>query len=268
VYDDEMYGILSVYFDQPGVLDTEVRDVLERIAGLAAQTINGISRKQAFASEQVSELKLRLYSKSHSALRLTEELDCQYELEAIVPGRDESFRVFATIDAPPNQVLDFAGETRVVDDMQAIAEQDEGFLYECSVRGGCFLNVLLEHNAVPRSLTASDGSGHVIIDLPGETRVSDFMETFREKYPKAELEAKNTRYRSLRPQSGFKADIEESLTERQFETVKTAFLSGYFEYPRENSTEDIAEMLGVTHPTISRHLRDAQRKVFSELFEE
>lgn len=93
------------------------------------------------------------------------------------------------------------------------------------------------------------------------------MDTFREKYPEADLVAKNTRQRSTRPQAGFKADVEKELSDRQLETVKTAYFGGYFEWPRKSSTEDIADMLDVTHPTISRHLREAQRRVFAELFE-
>jgi len=36
----------------------------------------------------------------------------------------------------------------------------------------------------------------------------------------------------------------EKLTDRQLEVIQTAYYSGYFESPRENTGEDVAEMLG------------------------
>ncbi|MFC7046517.1 helix-turn-helix domain-containing protein [Halobacteriaceae archaeon GCM10025711] len=46
----------------------------------------------------------------------------------------------------------------------------------------------------------------------------------------------------------------------------TAYESGYFEWPRRYSGEEIADELGVSHPTFSQHLRKAELKVFSLLF--
>lgn len=267
LYDDELYGLLSVYFAQPDDLDAEIRAALERITGLVAQRINGTERKRAFVGDRVTEVKLRLCSDVHAVIRLTSGLDCKFELEGIVPAADDSFRIFATIDAPPKRVLEFCDANQVVDDIRVVAEQDTAHLYECTIGERCFLNILLRHNAVPQSLSASGSTAEVTLELPREKRVSEFMEAFQKKYPDADLVAKNTDQRSIRPQAGFKAGIKSDLSDRQLETLKTAYLSGYFEWPRESSAEDLADMLDVTHPTISRHLREAQRKVFSELFE-
>jgi RNA polymerase sigma factor (sigma-70 family) len=56
------------------------------------------------------------------------------------------------------------------------------------------------------------------------------------------------------------------LTERQQEVLQTAYFAGFFEQPRENSAGGIAEMLGVSQPTVSRHLRNSQTKLLSMLF--
>jgi predicted DNA binding protein len=103
--------------------------------------------------------------------------------------------------------------------------------------------------------------------VPAKKSVGEFMDTFRNRYPEAELVAKSQREKNIRTRSGFKAELENSLTRRQLETLQTAYFGGYFEWPRESSTEEIADMLGVTHPTISRHLREGQRRLFAEIFD-
>ncbi|MDG5820214.1 helix-turn-helix domain-containing protein [Natronococcus sp. A-GB7] len=58
------------------------------------------------------------------------------------------------------------------------------------------------------------------------------------------------------------------LTERQTEVLRTAVNRGYFEWPRDVSSEELADDLGITRATFLEHLRKAQEKVFMELFAE
>ena len=61
--------------------------------------------------------------------------------------------------------------------------------------------------------------------------------------------------------------LEESLTDRQVEVLQTAYLSGFFEWPRETTGEEVAETLDITQPTVNRHLRVSERKLLELLFE-
>jgi predicted DNA binding protein len=49
--------------------------------------------------------------------------------------------------------------------------------------------------------------------------------------------------------------------------LRTAYFGGFFEWPRESTSEDIAELLNVSQPTINRHLRLSQQRLLSQLFE-
>ncbi|WP_251343217.1 MEDS domain-containing protein [Haloplanus halophilus] len=266
--DGELYGVLTAYVGRPGCFEDDVEDALGRIARLAGRTMNGIERKRTLVGGRVTELEIRLHDTDHAAIRLVSELDCRFELEGLVPAVDDSFHAFATIDAPPERVREVGKRTPAVDSVELVTEHDGEFLYECAITDACFLDVLLEHNVVPRSLTAAGDTAHVVLDVPGEKRLGEFTEAFFEKYPDAELVAKNDREREIRTRTDFRADLTADLSDRQLETLKTAYYGGYFEWPRDSTTQEIAEMLDVTHPTISRHLREAQRKVFAELFAE
>ncbi len=61
--------------------------------------------------------------------------------------------------------------------------------------------------------------------------------------------------------------VTDNLTEKQRAALKTAYYNGYFEQPRQSSATEVAEVLGVSHPTFLHHLRVAQRKQFGERFE-
>lgn len=56
------------------------------------------------------------------------------------------------------------------------------------------------------------------------------------------------------------------LTEQQLRVLRVAHAEGYFEWPRDTTAEALADRLGVSTPTLSEHLRAAERKVFGELF--
>jgi len=48
---------------------------------------------------------------------------------------------------------------------------------------------------------------------------------------------------------------------------QTASLSGYFEWPRDRSGEEVAASLGITQSTFNNHLRTAERKLLARLFD-
>ncbi|WP_435345972.1 helix-turn-helix domain-containing protein [Haloarchaeobius sp. HRN-SO-5] len=57
----------------------------------------------------------------------------------------------------------------------------------------------------------------------------------------------------------------DTLTDRQLEILETAFGLGYFDVPRNVSTEEVAEELDLDPSTVAEHLRRAERNLLSEL---
>ncbi len=53
----------------------------------------------------------------------------------------------------------------------------------------------------------------------------------------------------------------ERLTDRQREVVLAAYASGYYEIPRESSSEELADRLGLEKSTFLEHLRRAERNL-------
>ncbi len=55
------------------------------------------------------------------------------------------------------------------------------------------------------------------------------------------------------------------LSPRQREALVTAFEAGYYEIPREATTEELGEALGVDRRTAEEHLRRAENKLLGAL---
>lgn len=61
-------------------------------------------------------------------------------------------------------------------------------------------------------------------------------------------------------------DPMDRLTNRQREVVETAFDEGYYEVPRQASTNDVATRLDVDSSTVAEHLQRAERNLLSHHF--
>jgi hypothetical protein len=64
-----------------------------------------------------------------------------------------------------------------------------------------------------------------------------------------------------------KVSAERGLTSKQERVLKSALETGYYDYPKRTSTEDLAGSLGISRSTVSEILRRAERRIISEYFE-
>lgn len=97
--------------------------------------------------------------------------------------------------------------------------------------------------------------------------VREFVELLEDRFREVDLSARRDVERSVGTKADLVGVLFESMTDRQHETLATAYYSGFFEWPRETNGEEVAAMLGVSQPTVNRHLRLAQRSLLEELFE-
>ncbi len=85
-------------------------------------------------------------------------------------------------------------------------------------------------------------------------------------YSEGKLLSKQSRDRPFHSTSGFYHELGETLTERQAEILRAAYLAGYFDYPRASSGKEMAETLDISSPTFHQHLQAAERKFLTLLF--
>jgi len=104
-------------------------------------------------------------------------------------------------------------------------------------------------------------SGQLVVEAPPEGDIRRMLEAVDDTAAQLSLVAKEDRTYSPDPVEAFRDSLGERLTERQRTVLRTAYLSDYFESPRGSTSEEVAETLDITGPTVLYHLRRAQQKL-------
>jgi DNA-binding CsgD family transcriptional regulator len=114
---------------------------------------------------------------------------------------------------------------------------------------------------------ADDGTGQFRVQLPRGVDVRTSEQLVTDECPGAELIGRQTVEQPMSSPSRISDRVTESLTERQLTVAKTAYYGGYFETPREQTGEELAESLDIASPTFHDHLRSAESKLFESVFD-
>ena len=269
LYEDSLYGVLTVLADESETFTGMEAQVIEELGETVAHAINALESKQALVSDEIVELEFHVTDPEVPILRLVDDVDCAFELDNVLSHEDGSTRAFFTIrGASPAEVEDFADRSLAVSDLRLITEDDEECVFEATITEESFVATLLDHGAVPRTITAEDGEGRVIVSLPTQVDVREFIEMLQSKYGDLELTARRTRERTAQTPDDFKTAFEDRITDRQREVLQTAYFSGFFDTPRKSTGEEIGNALGVSQPTVNHHLRACQRELLGMLYDE
>lgn len=260
------YGTLTAYATEPAAFDERHRRLCTHLAAVAAHAIGALERKQALLADGVVELEVVVRDESDPLVAFVCRLDQSVEIQAVVPQSSGGTTVYCTL-------AESIDAERLVDDVadlesvRAVGDADATAV-ELEFGASTVAETVATHGGVVRSVTPVDGRVRLVIDLARTVDVRAFVETLEQGHPGTELVARREREGSVRPARPFDAQLRERLSERQLRTLESAYYGGFFAWPRESTGEEIAETLGVSQPTFSRHLRLAQGKLFELLFEE
>jgi len=265
-YDGITHGVLTIAADSPNAFGDRAQTVLEQLGTSIGHALAGIKRRQALESDETIELEFVGDGRALQFVQVANQAGCTVRHERTVHREDGAVSVYYALDGDlSNDVTDiadriFSGRVEVVRD------ESDSMLIEV-VTDSWFGSPLAEFGAVLRRAAATPESTTVIVELPTRSDIRSLADRLQELAPSLELEAKRQHQRSNRTAAELRNRIEEELTDRQHEALRTAFAGGYFEWPRENDGSEVADRLDITQPTFNKHLRIAERKTFSALFE-
>ena len=90
----------------------------------------------------------------------------------------------------------------------------------------------------------------------------------KNEYPDIQVVRQQQVRRGTAESGDITSALAENLTDRQRVVAEAAYFGGYFDSPRLQSGEDIAESLGIRAATFHQHVRKAERKLFELVFTE
>lgn len=266
-YGDLFYGVLTVYADEPDAFDEVSEAVFGELGETIAYAINSLETKQSLLSDRSVELDLRITEDDELLLRLARAADCRLEFREFIPQRQgESTMVFASPVTAVDGVLGLQDQFVSIEGLRQVSDQNGTAVYEATVRTPTVARVIKQYGALLRSIIADEHELRAVVELPRGADVRAFVETLQRSVPATELVGRRNRDRSEKSGIEFRNDLEAALTDRQLEVLRSAYRNGYFEWPREQTGEEVATGLGISQPTFNRHLRESERKLFTLLF--
>jgi len=216
-----------------------------------------------------TEIELQVDNQECFFVRASEETSCRLTLEHLVNRSDGNLLEFFAVDGvDPGRVVGMATEVPAITEARVVRNDPDGGLVQLVVSGPCVTTTLADAGAVTQAVAASEGTGRIVASVPPHADVRTVVETFRSRHDGSELLAsRQDSAVPVRTEQGVRGTLADRLTDRQLETLRTAYLSGYFEWPRESTAEECAAALDISQPTFSQHMRAAQNAISACLFE-
>lgn len=227
------------------------------------------TRREDERPGEVTRVEFRLTDPEYPFVGASLEEGCRLVLEELVPRSDDYLEFFSVVDVAPDRVLDLAEDCESV--TPTLLERfDGGGVFEFHVTGECVAVTLADEGALVRHLAAEEGTGRIVADVLPPNDANDVIEAMEDEHPAADVVAKRDRPLTtpLFVSGQLREALDRELTDKQKEVLASAYLAGYYDRPRSTTGEELAVRLDIAQSTFSKHLRAAEREVFSLVFSE
>ena len=266
-YTDSTYGVLFVCSDRPDAFDDREQVVLEALGRAVANAINAIESGKILSADKVIELEFTVTDRDLLLSRVSAATDATLTSVGTVTQDDGSLRVYLDAAGGDSEaVLAAFEDDEAVSSATLVAEHEGSALFEITM-GESLLATLVDHGAVPKGVTGENGVARYTIELPYESDARELFSLVEDNYDGTDLVGYHEHERPVRTQQEFQASLSERFTDRQETALRTAYLGGFFDWPREVDGDELAGAMDISRPTYHQHLRAAQQKVYEELFE-
>jgi len=267
-YDGRQYGLLALYSRREAAFDDRERTVVSHLGESIGHAIAALEHREALMAESAIELELSIPSDD---LPVDESGDTtpRIQVERTIPLDDGRFLVYASADGTTESAVRTFIEqgADTVARFRHVGEHDGVGLYEWLLDEPPTLSMLGERGGQVREIAIQPSSAIVTVELPPESDVRAVVDAVAEQYPDTSLVSQQQVTLESKSSIEYVGEVESKLTERQRQTLETAYVSGYYEWPRRTDASELADALSIGDATVSQHLRAGHRKLCGTLFE-
>ncbi|PSP92888.1 bacterio-opsin activator [Halobacteriales archaeon QS_4_62_28] len=274
-YEEFTDGVLTVYATEQAAFEEMLQSVFAELGETIASAIRDVESRQRQSAATTLELEVAISAPTSPLGKIVDRIGTTVVCEGVVPQAGDETRLFFRLadeaeTIPPAVIRERASELTCVESLTVITDDDVNARFETVVSGGTVAQTLVDQGARIVSIRVSEGRGPAVgtVRLSAGVDVRRFVDRLDERYEDAQLRARRECDVSDQTGSGARTALETELTDRQLQVLRTAYFSGFFEWPRKSTGQDLAERLDVSQPTVSRHLRVGERKLLEFAFEE
>ncbi|WP_436926572.1 PAS domain-containing protein [Halosimplex amylolyticum] len=259
------HGLLGVYADRPNAFSQRELDGFETLGEVVGFALSSAQYRRLVEADSVLELEFEVRGETPFT-EASREHDCRFEIEHAVRTGDNRVVNYLTVEGADPAV----GESvaRSLPNLEAIRrlDGDDGPHFEMTLTDSVF-QYLADAGARGERGIVEDGVGHMQVEAPADADVRKITDAMAERFPVVDLVAKREKRRTEAPWWHSHGDIGARLTDRQRAVLKTAYYNGYYEWPRDADSEDLADSLDIAATTLLQHLRKGHRRILEAMFE-
>ena len=263
-----IYGGLVIHANRPDAFGEGELAAIEWFGDTISQAINAVENRRLLFANAITEIRIDCPDTPLQAVAA--DASCRLSLESFVPTSDERILVYCgTTSATPEEI------ERVAESVEAIAASRTvgstgSEVIEFAITDGSPLFGFVDGMANLSAIYADEHTCTVVAEIASGTCAVPTLDRIHEYCPDATLIAKRERNvpaSSVQNRVAPPAESLETLTDRQRDVLEAAYRSGYFRWPRDVTAEEVAESLGISSPTLHKHLRRAEERLFEELLD-
>ncbi|MFC6864449.1 PAS domain S-box protein [Halomicroarcula sp. GCM10025817] len=265
-YEGTLYGLVGLYSDRQDAFGETERRVVGQLGEVLGHAIAAVERKRALLSDDVVEITLRDRTRFERP-SLPDPGEGTVTFDRTIPLDADRYLVYGRATGDAVDIMEGLVASPADPHWEAIeviGTESRTTRIQATLADPPVLGPVARHGGRISEATFDDGILLLELSLPADADTQLVVDRLSERSPEIEMLAR--RQTTGRTADGVaESALTERLTDRQRAALEASYYAGYFDWPRENSGEDVAASLGIGSSTFHQHIRRAQKQVFEGL---
>ncbi|GGM44587.1 PAS domain S-box protein [Haloarcula argentinensis] len=265
VHSDIVHGVLCVCTDQPDAFTTRVEESFAVLGEMLGFAFTAVQNRRLLSHDKILELTFESQNADTPLVSAANAFGCRIEAVGSVDIGPAHLLYLAVDGGPIDAVSEQLRSHEDVLDSRVVCTDDDGGVLELQVTE-TIQSLLLDVGARRQTLVAEEGALSVTVEAPLDADSRTIQEALAVCTSDFTLTAKQEREQANDVLDA-ESDPRDHLTDRQQEVLRTAFLAGYYAWPRDTNAEQLAATLDIASSTLLQHLRRAERNLIAAIFD-
>ena len=264
-HDEAIHGVLAVYANRPEAFSERAVEAFTVLGEMVGFAYTAVQNRQLLAHDRVVEMEFQSTSLDAYPLGVAAKHDCVLRNSGSVDLGEAVLAYLSVEGASPADVLADLLDHELVPDGRVIRADGDSGVVELRVADS-YYSVLLDVGVRPIDIVADGEVLTITVEAPPDAEPRTILDTLSEHAPGFELVVKQARDRQPTTVDD-SVSLRAELTDRQLEVLRSAYLAGYYEWPRDTTAEKLADTLGIASSTLHQHLRRAERNLLTRILD-
>lgn len=266
-YGETAYGVVGVYTDSQDAFSQRERESFATLGSMAGFAVNAARNRNLLFADTVTAVTFAVTDTDAPLVAASGVGEATLAVEGLVPQEQDRVLCYVSCEGgDPDAVAESLADDGDVAAVRVVADRETDARLEVLLGPETPLRTVSTLGASVGEAVFEDGRGRITAELPSGEEVRRVAEAIRRRFD-ADTVAKVERDRSVTTAEDLREELADRLTGRQETALRTAYLAGYFESPRDSTAEEVGEALDITGSTLLHHLRAGQRKLLAALLE-